>query len=992
MTEFLKILRDVEAKWQREWYERRIFEPIVDEERTKFFVTVPYPYVSGPPHIGHGRTFTIADIIARFKRMLGYNVLYPIAWHITGTPIQAVADLIAKGDPDTVKRYREYVMLYVSDPREVDRILEEFKDGWKIASFFARAYERDFKSIGLSMDFSRQFTTGDSDYNAFIIWQYQKLRKKGYITRGKHVVLYAPAEGHAVGEHDIKGGDEIEVRIQEFTLIKFKLSGSDEYIVAATLRPETIFGVTNIWVKPDATYVRAIVNGERWIVSKECAWKLQYQDKNVSVIEELKGEVLIGMTAIAPLVEREVPILPAWFVDPDVGTGVVYSVPAHAPYDYAALMELKSRVDIVEKYGIKDIVQKIEPISIIESNLGTEPAVDIVRKLGISTQLDKKLENATKTVYQAEFYTGKMRENTMLHGLSVQEAREKVKELLRKINMIDIMYEVEPKGIVTRSGNRIIAAVIKDQWFIDYRDPKWKERAFKLVNEIMRIVPDKYRQQFNATIQWLELRPCARRRGLGTRLPWDPEWIIESLSDSTIYMAFYTIVKKLRQNKISDKLSELVKKVYEGSEDAINIIEKFFDYIFLGEGDVEEVSKSIGIEKNIIEDIRREFLYWYPVDLRHSGIDLIPSHLTFFIMHHTAIFPEKHWPRAISLNENVIREGRKMSKTLGNVLEIARLPREYSADLFRLYVASSADLESILDWRESEVRKIAQQLERFWKTCNTILEIGPPMEDYTFERLHTLSKKLISIVNMLSIKAKEYLENFRIREYIVDVFYNMLNEVEEYINVYKICNINVDEAKYVLNYVIERWIKMLQPVIPHTCEEIWHKMGKMTYISLELWPSPGPLNWEIINAFEILERTLEDIRNILRGRDETPKKIYIYVGPSLDMYEIVNTLIEMLEKGMDMRSIMRELSKNEKYRKIMNKVNDILRKLISGTIPRIRTFKDVEYEVFKSCEKYISYKLGGIEVEVQDAENPTYDPAGKARQALPGRPAIYVEW
>jgi len=992
MSEFLKILREIEAKWQREWYERKIFEPAIDDERAKFFITVPYPYVSGPPHIGHGRTFTVADIIARFKRMLGYNVLYPIAWHITGTPIQAVADLISRGDPDTIRRYREYVMLYVSDPKEVDKILEEFKDGWKIALFFAKAYERDFKSIGLSMDFSRQFTTGDSDYNAFIIWQYQKLRKKGYITRGKHVVLYAPAEGHAVGEHDIKGGDEIEVRIQEFTLIKFKLVDSNEYIVAATLRPETIFGVTNIWVRPDATYVKATVNGETWIISKDCAWKLQYQDKEVKVLEELKGESLIGKMAIAPLVDREVPILPAFFVDPEVGTGIVFSVPAHAPYDYAALIDLKRNIDLLRKYNIEHIVQKIEPISIIESNLGIQPAVDIVQKMRIMNQLDDKLNDATKTVYQVEFYTGKMRDNTPLSGLSVQEAREKVKEMLRSINMLDVMYEVEPKGVVTRSGNRIIAAVIKDQWFIDYRDPEWKQRALKLVNEIMKIVPEKYRQQFNATIQWLELRPCARRRGIGTRLPWDPEWIIESLSDSTIYMAFYTIVKKLRQSGISQKLSELVKKVYEGSEDALAVIEKFFDYIFLGEGNVEEVSKLLECDKNIIEDIRREFLYWYPVDLRHSGIDLIPSHLTFFIMHHTAIFPEQHWPRAISLNENVIREGRKMSKTLGNVLEIARLPREYSADLFRLYVASSADLESILDWRESEVQKIASQLERFWKVCNTILELGPPMEEYTFERLHILSKKLISIVNMMIVRGKEHLENFRIREYVVDVFFNLLNEVEEYINVYKICNINIDEVRYTLNYVIERWIRMLQPVIPHICEEIWHRMGKMTYISCEFWPSPGPLSWEIINAFEILERTLEDVKSIIKSREEPPKRIYIYVGPSSELYDIVNMLIEMLEKGMDMRTIMRELSKDEKYRPIMNKISDLLRKIINGMIPRIRTFKDIEYEVFKNCEKYMSYRLGGVEVIVQDAERPTYDPVGKAKQALPGRPAIYVEW
>jgi len=991
MSEFLKVLREIEAKWQREWYENKIFEAKVEEEKAKFFITVPYPYVQGPPHIGHGRTFTVADIIARFKRMLGYNVLYPIAWHITGTPIQAVADMIARGDLETIQRYREYVSLYVDNPEEVEKIVQEFKDSWKIASFFAKAYERDFKSIGLSIDFSRQFTTGDPDYNAFIIWQYLKLKERNYITRGKHVVLYAPAEGHAVGEHDIKGGDEIEVRINEFTLVKFKYG--DKYLVAATLRPETIFGVTNVWIKPDADYVEALINNsEIWIISKQCAWKLQYQDRDVKIIREFKGEELIGKFVHAPLVDRDVPILPAYFVDPDVGTGVVYSVPAHAPYDYAALAELKESVDILKKYNIEDIVKNIEPISIIKSQLGEYPAVDIVKKLNIKSQLDQKLNDATKIVYQTEFYNGIMKDNTPLKNLPVSEAREKVKEMLKSINMMDVMYEIEPRNVVTRAGNRVIAAVIKDQWFIDYRPREWKERALKLVKEHMKIIPEKYRQQFISTIEWLELRPCARRRGLGTRLPWDPEWIIESLSDSTIYMAFYTIVKKLRESGISDKLKDLTRKVYEGSREALEMIEKLFDYIFLGRGDLYEISKLFNVDPKIVEDIRREFLYWYPVDLRHSGIDLIPSHLTFFIMHHVAIFPEELWPRAISLNENVIREGRKMSKTLGNVLEIAKLSKYYSADLFRLYVAYSADLESILDWRESEVAKMVDQLERFWRICNMMLELGSPAEEYTFDKLHTLSKKLISIINMLTIKAKEYLEKFRIREYVVDVFFNMLNEIEDYLNSYKVCGIDIDEVRYVSNYILDKWIRMLQPVIPHLCEEIWHRMGKITYVSCELWPSPGPLSWEVLNVFEIIDRTIEDIKAIIKSRGSTPRKVYIYVGSEEIMYDIVNKIIEMLESGNDIKTILRYFSQRDEYRSIMNKISDIAKKIINGIIPRIRIYRDAELKIFKDCEKYISYKLGGVEVEVQDALNPKYDPMNKAKTAYPGRPAIYVEW
>lgn len=114
--------------------------------------------------------------------------------------------------------------------------MNTFTNPWNIAQFFASVYIRDFMSMGYSMDFRRQFTTGDPDYNAFIIWQYYRLRNAGYITQGSHVVLYSPDENQAVGEHDIKGGDEITIDILEFNLIKFRLENSSEYLVAATLR------------------------------------------------------------------------------------------------------------------------------------------------------------------------------------------------------------------------------------------------------------------------------------------------------------------------------------------------------------------------------------------------------------------------------------------------------------------------------------------------------------------------------------------------------------------------------------------------------------------------------------------------------------------------------------------------------------------------------------------------------------------------------------
>ncbi len=955
---------------------------------------MPYPYVSGPAHIGQGRTFTVADVIARFKRMMGYNVLYPIAWHVTGTPIQAISDMIARGDEETIRMYKSYVRLYIDDEREAERIVRSFSDSWNIVKFFVDAFERDFNALGLSMDFTRQFTTGDHDYSAFIIWQFHKLHEMGYIKRGKHVVLYSPAEGHAVGEHDIRGGDEITVSIIEFNLVKFKLVDENVYLVAATLRPETIFGVTNLWVNPDATYVLAEVNGERWVVSERASWKLSYQDKVIKVLRHVRGEELIGRIARAPIVDKVVPVLPALFIDDDTATGVVYSVPAHAPYDYAALRDLKRGHELARRFKIEELVKSVEPIKIIDvPGYKGCPAVEIVERLGVRDQLDReRLDEATKVVYRDEFYSGVMSSNTPLRGTRVSEARAKVCEMLRSANLLDRMYEIEPRRVYTRAGNRVIAAVIPDQWFIDYTDPSWKQRAIEHLRR-MKIVPDKYVKAFEDTIGWLAYRPCARRRGIGTRLPWDSSWIIESLSDSTIYMMFYTIVKRLRAYGISDKLREYVTKLYQGDRGELDKIVKLFDYVILGIGDVNEVAKLYGVDPSKLEDVRREFEYWYPVDERHSGIDLVTNHLSFFIMHHVALLPEKYWPRSITLNEYVIREGRKMSKSLGNVLTVAEVTRRYSADLFRLYVAYAANVDSVLDWREDEVNSVLSRMMDFWSVCESIVAMGRPSVELEHERLSLVSRWLMSSINVAIDRSRKLIESYDLRSYAITAFFNVLSDVEKYMSISKVIGLPEDEVKHVLWYVLERWIKILQPLIPHVCEELWHRMGNTSYVVLERWPEVDPryLSEDLRHAFAVVERTIEDVRSIVRARGMAGKRLHIYVGQREELYVAAREALSMICQGRSVRDVISSLVRREDLKHLRPIIPQLVNKIVEGYVPRELPSREAEVRMFRELSKYVATKLEFEEVVVQEAAAPSYDPLGRAKHALPGRPAVYIE-
>ena len=206
----------------------------------------------------------------------------------------------------------------------------------KIVEYFAKEAEKALRDIGYSIDWRRKFTTTDEPYQKFIEWQFWKLKEKGLIAKGSHPVRFCPNCNNPVEDHDLLMGEE--ATIVDYTVIKFYMLSEFGKIIfpCATLRPETVFGVTNIWVKP-TTYVLAKVDGEVWFISKECAEKLKYQEKEIEILKEVSAEEFIGKFVVNPVTGKEVPILPAEFVDTDNATGVVMSVPAHAPYDYVEI-------------------------------------------------------------------------------------------------------------------------------------------------------------------------------------------------------------------------------------------------------------------------------------------------------------------------------------------------------------------------------------------------------------------------------------------------------------------------------------------------------------------------------------------------------------------------------------------------------------------------------------------------------------------------------
>jgi leucyl-tRNA synthetase len=973
----MMILKQIEQKWQRKWEEEKIFEANPDSAKPKYFITVAYPYPNSPQHIGHGRTYTLADVHARYMRMRGFNVLLPMAFHYTGTPVIAMAKRLAEKDNNLIN---DFVNVYKVPKEKLGELVEPFN----MARYFHEEIKSGMKEMGYSIDWRRDFTTIDPHYNRFIEWQFQKLRQVGYIKRGSHPVGWCPNDGNPVGQHDTKG--DLEPEIGELTLIKFK--NNDWVLPAATLRPETLFGVTNLWLNPRAMYVKAIVDSEKWIVSKESAEKLQYLNHKVKIVETFEGETLIGTYVENPATKDEILILPANFVDPKNATGVVMSVPGHAPYDYVALENLKNSPARLRVYGLApEVLATLNPISIIDVPGYSEiPARDTVQKMDILDQLDAKLEDATKEVYRHEFHNGKMKQNTGKYfGLSVAEAKEKIKQDLVAEGKAETIYELLNRPVVCRCGTECIVKIFEDQWFINYGNPEWKALAHKNL-EMMEILPEELRGEFNNVIDWLHEKACARKSGMGTKLPWDPEWIIESLSDSTIYMAYYTIVKKINEYAIQPT----------------QLTEAVFDYIFLGIGKVVEVAAKVNLEVNVLEQIRSEFLYFYPLDTRHSGRDLVPNHLTFMIFNHTAIFPEELWPRQIVTNGSVMMEGAKMSKSFGNIVPLREALTMFGADPLRISVLATAELLQDADFSPSLAKSMRERLERLHEFVAEFIKTQKGNSVQSENLLTNIDKWMRSRLQEHIRTATEAMNKLAVRKAIHSSLYALDQDFQWYQR--RIVNEKKQRKSatvYMFHEVLDAQIRMLAPIIPHICEELWEMMGGKGFVSLADWPKLDETKTDI-KAEEnekLIMSTMEDTLNIIKATGMTAKKICYYTAASWKWKTYIKVLENAFSTKIMQSDLMKDLMKDPDLKakggqvaKFVGQVIEEVNKMSDDRKKRLMQVKVFnETQALKEAETFLKEELKSEIFVYNEEDTERYDPKNKAQLTKPYRPAIYIE-
>jgi leucyl-tRNA synthetase len=506
-------------------------------------------------------------------------------------------------------------------------------------------------------------------------------------------------------------------------------------------------------------------------------------------------------------------------------------------------------------------------------------------------------------------------------------------------------------------------------------------------------LPEDIRQEFDYVIDWLRERACARKSGLGTTLPWDKEWIVESLSDSVIYMAYYIIAKYVNNKNIS--------------EDNDNITDAFFDYILLGAGSPDKVAKECKIDSYIIEHIRNEFNYFYPVDSRHSGRDLVPNHLTFFIFNHVAIFDKNKWPQQIVVNGSVLSEGKKMSKSLGNIVPLRAAIKEYGADTIRLAMLVSAEILQDADFSFDTVRGIRSKLAGIFEMaekCRYMLADASKQghgnqQQQPKQTLMLEDRWLASRLQRTITETTASMDKLRIREAIYYTLYSLDRDLQWYMK--RATARKRENIAGMLLEFLNLQVRMLAPFAPFTAEEVWELLGNRQYLIAERWPVLEENKIDIVaeESEFVISNLLADIQNIVRVTKIIPTKIVIYTSAVWKEQVYRAILANILNGTINFGQIMKQLISNPETVKaktdpkiVQRMVEDILSAPLDARNRRLKLAGFNEVTTIQDAQALFSNEISKAEIVVYSEDDPArYDPKLRAKSARPFKPAIYIE-
>jgi leucyl-tRNA synthetase len=784
----------IELKWQRYWAEEGIYKTELNPSKRKFYCLEMFPYPSGEIHMGHVRNYAIGDVIARYKRMRGYNVLHPMGWDAFGLPAENAA--IKHGVHPSEWTYKNIEHMKIQLNR-----------------------------MGLSYDWEREVTTCSPEYYKWNQWFFLKMLERGLAYRKYSYVNWCPscttvlANEQVVDEKcwrcestviqkkleqwsfritqyaeellqscdELSGWPERVVLMQknwigkgEGVEVDFPVEGIDEQLKIFTTRPDTLFGVTFMCIAPEHPLSEKLVSDTHELE----AVKVRYGK------EEEKIGLFTGYYAINPLNGDKVPVYIANFVLMEYGTGAIMSVPAHDQRDF----------EFAEKYGL--------PVKVV-----------IVPE-------DRKLSEIAGA-YEGE---GILIDSGQFSSLESDIARERITRFIEK------------KGF----GKAVVHYKLRD-WGIS-RQRYWGTPIPVIYCDRCGIVP-------------------VPEEDLPVILPGDVRVTGKGgspLLESDTFLSTECPKCGGRARRETDTMDTFVDSSW------------YFIRYCLKKGDIDLESE--------VRSQKSEVRYWMPVDQYIGGVEHAVLHLLysrFFtrVIRDLGLINVSEPFRNLLTQGMVIKDGAKMSKSKGNVVDPNYLIGKYGADTSRLFSLFAAPPEKDLEWSDKGVEGANRFLNRLWgivykyrKSCPSFVSVKEesnfPLRITGNGHVSQLLRKTHQTIKKVTIDIeREYHFNTAIAGLM-----ELLNEVTSF-------EPRSDEDWVIFKFSTEKMLLLLSPFSPHIAEELWEAIGNKPSIFEQSWP-----DWDEEAAKEETIELVVQINGKLRSK--------IMISPGISEDEIKRIALE----------------------------------------------------------------------------------------------------
>lgn len=850
-------------------------------EKPYFTTIVAFSTPSGRLHIGHALGQVAGDVASRYAELNGKKTFFPFGIHSTGKDLIRILDEIKpenkrfserRGNYDLSDERARGILSKGTEESQVNALIQHFRE----------KYTNDLINLGINIDRDSFFATDEPSFHKYTQWTMRKLAEKGLIIKTKSPRPYCPqCDDIKAIESDfseISPAGKVnldDVRIQEGNVLLFQ----DQNLIAPvyTTRPETIFGVTNLFYNPNRTYVEAEVNGRRIVSEAGSLEDVVYSlFENPSI--KIKGLVndLEKRKFVNPITEEEIPVLPADFVKSDVGTGIVMSVPIHDPFDYFFLRN--AAPELLKKATTVIVDSDGNPISFNPNELSKD-----------------KLEEARKRTYALQ-EEGTMGSNSGEYaGQTVSDTRYRLMRGLQEKNLGGQVFKILGGEFFCKTHkNQRIVVKPSEENSINYGEQEYQKRALELVNG-MKLFPLAYRSELEEIILTRRAKPCERKAegNIGALSPLSEGKRVEALADSNIYMEFYGIVTALNTGLINSE----------------NLNDSLFDYLLLSKGNPKQVGEISGLEERRVIELKQLMDERYPIDINIAAAEHKDVHFPFSLFTHSAIFPEKLFPKEYLLTSHVMLEGEKMSKSKGNVLyledivnfvkenPIEGISSEASLDAIRFFLMSYQSLDRDFDWSQDLfVSSGLNRLQKYVSIANNFgfenSEIGVPRLETDYDRwMMTRLQRTISDSTFA-------MESRRFRETTIH-FDGITKDIQRYAS-----NEGADEN--LIKLTLSNQLSLLYPFAPRISNELHRSLFRTSILA---WPTHSkemefPEEHDQIEHKHLAKKYVGSLMGAIKRSIGVAKGRGIYDETKVEAVFPSNYSIELLRREGNLSSLL----------------------------------------------------------------------------------------